>query len=211
MTLEGKWKFKFSKNHNEAPANFYLVNFDDSEWEDFPVPGIFELNGHGDATYKNVGYAWATQFKSNPPYVEEKNNYTGCYRKEITVPDNWKGDKIYLHVGSATSNLSIWVNGKFVGYSEDSKSAAEFDLTPYLTPGKKNLIAMQVMRWCDGSYFEDQDFWRLTGLAREVYLYARPQSHISDIFVTPDLCDNYTNGVLNIELKGANCKIKQSH
>lgn len=93
MTLEGKWKFKFSKNHNEAPANFYLVNFDDSEWEDFPVPGIFELNGHGDATYKNVGYAWATQFKSNPPYVEEKNNYTGCYRKEITVPDNWKGDK----------------------------------------------------------------------------------------------------------------------
>lgn len=208
MTLEGKWKFKFSKNHNEAPANFYLVNFDDSEWEDFPVPGIFELNGHGDATYKNVGYAWATQFKSNPPYVEEKNNYTGCYRKEITVPDNWKGDKIYLHVGSATSNLSIWVNGKFVGYSEDSKSAAEFDLTPYLTPGKKNLIAMQVMRWCDGSYFEDQDFWRLTGLAREVYLYARPQSHISDIFVTPDLCDNYTNGVLNIELKGANCKNK---
>ncbi len=208
LSLEGKWKFKFAKNHNDAPAKFYEKNFDDSNWEDFPVPGLFELNGHGDPTYKNVGYAWATQFEPNPPYVEEKNNYTGSYRKEIVIPGNWKNEKIYLHVGSATSNLSVWVNGKFVGYSEDSKSAAEFNLTPYLTPGKKNLIAMQVMRWCDGSYFEDQDFWRLTGIAREVYLYARPQSHISDVFITPDLTDNYTNGVLSVKLNSIACKGK---
>lgn len=210
LSLEGKWKFKFAKNHNDAPAKFYEKNFDDSTWEDFPVPGLFELNGHGDPTYKNVGYAWATQFEPNPPYVEEKNNYTGSYRKEIVIPENWKNEKIYLHVGSATSNLSVWVNGKFVGYSEDSKSAAEFDLTPYLTPGKKNLIAMQVMRWCDGSYFEDQDFWRLTGIAREVYLYARPQSHISDVFITPDLTDNYVNGVLSIKLNSIACKGKNA-
>ena len=156
ISLEGKWKFQFVKNHQDAPKNFFLPTYDDSQWEDFPVPGLFELNGHGDAIYKNIGYAWATQFEPNPPFVEEKNNYTGSYRKEITIPATWKGERVYLHVGSATSNLSVWVNGKFVGYSEDSKSAAEFDLTPYLKAGQKNLIAMQVMRWCDGSYVEDQ-------------------------------------------------------
>ncbi len=208
LSLEGKWKFQFNKNHNEAPEGFYAIGYDDSAWEDFPVPGLFELNGHGDATYKNIGYAWATQFEPNPPYVEEKNNYTGSYRKQVSIPATWKGEKIYLHVGSATSNLSLWVNGKFVGYSEDSKTAAEFDLTPYLQAGKENLIAMQVMRWCDGSYFEDQDFWRLTGIAREVYLYARPQSHITDVFITPDLTDNYTNGLLNIKLESEKCKGK---
>lgn len=210
LSLEGKWKFKFVKDHNLAPKDFFTASFDDSSWEEFPVPGLFELNGHGDATYKNIGYAWATQFTPNPPYIEEKNNYTGSYRKEISVPAEWNGEKIYLHVGSATSNLSVWVNGKFVGYSEDSKSAAEFDLTPYLVAGQKNLIAMQVMRWCDGSYFEDQDFWRLTGIAREVYLYARPQSHIEDLFITPDLVDNYAKGVLNVRLKTTACKGKKA-
>lgn len=205
LSLEGKWKFNFVKNHQDAPQGFFATSYDDSAWEDFPVPGIFELNGHGDATYKNAGYAWATQFESNPPYVEEKNNYTGSYRKTITIPATWKGDNIYLHVGSATSNLAVWVNGKFVGYSEDSKVAAEFELTKYLNPGQQNLIALQVMRWCDGSYFEDQDFWRFTGIAREVYLYARPQSHVADLFITPDLTDNYTNGTLNIRIDGTSC------
>lgn len=210
LSLEGKWKFNFVKNHNEAPKNFFSTSFDDSSWESFPVPGIFELNGHGDATYKNIGYAWATQFKPNPPYIEEKNNYTGSYRKEVKIPAEWSGKQICLHVGSATSNLSVWVNGKFVGYSEDSKSAAEFDLTPFLVAGKENLIAMQIMRWCDGSYFEDQDFWRLTGIAREVYLYARPKSHIEDLFITPDLVNNYTDGVLNVRLKSTECKGKNA-
>ena len=147
-----------------------------------------------------MGYAWNTQFENNPPFVEERNNYTGSYRRVITVPADWKGEQIFLHVGSATSNLKVWVNGKFVGYSEDSKMAAEFDLTKYLKPGKENLIAMQVMRWCDGSYLEDQDFWRFTGLAREVYLYARPQAHVEDIFITPDLVNNYVDGVLDIKM-----------
>ncbi|MCD8317333.1 MAG: DUF4981 domain-containing protein [Paraprevotella sp.] len=201
LSLEGKWKFNFSKDHDKAPRNFYALNYDDSHWTDFPVPGLFELNGYGDATYSNNGYAWRTQFHSNPPFVEERNNYTGSYRKTLTIPADWKGERIYLHVGSATSNLMVWVNGKFVGYSEDSKVAAEFDLTKYLTPGKQNLIAMQVMRWCDGSYLEDQDFWRFTGIAREVYLYARPEAHVSDLFITPDLVHNYQDGRLDVKLE----------
>ena len=199
LSLEGKWKFNFVKDHDKAPKNFFARDYDDAGWVDFPVPGLFEINGYGDRIYKNVGYSWDTQFDSNPPYVEEKNNYTGSYRKEVAIPADWKGNNVYLHVGSATSNLKVWVNGKFVGYSEDSKVAAEFDLTKYLKPGQENLIAMQVMRWCDGSYLEDQDFWRFTGIAREVYLYARPQAHVEDLFITPDLVNNYTDGTLNVK------------
>ena len=204
MSLEGKWKFDWVKDHDKAPANFYVAGYDDSKWVEFPVPGLFEINGYGDRIYKNVGYAWATQFASNPPYIEEKNNYTGSYRKEFEIPADWKGQKIYLHVGSATSNLKLWVNGKFVGYSEDSKVEAEFDLTKYLVPGKKNLFAMQVMRWCDGSYLEDQDFWRFTGIAREVYLYTTPKARISDVFITPDLINNYQDGTLDVKVSAEN-------
>ncbi len=179
LSMEGMWRFQFVKNHQNAPKGFWALNYDDSQWEDFPVPGLFELNGHGDRIYKNVGYAWCTTFESDPPYIGETENYTGSYRKEFVLPDNWNGQQVLFHVGSATSNLKVWVNGKYVGYSEDSKVAAEFDITKYLKKGK-NLIAMQVMRWCDGSYLEDQDFWRFTGIAREVYLYARPKTYIAD-------------------------------
>lgn len=206
LSLEGKWKFNFSKDHDKAPRDFYSLKYDDSQWTDFPVPGILELNGYGDAIYSNNGYPCRTQFRPEPPFVEERNNYTGSYRKMVTVPADWKGERIYLHVGSATSNLMVWVNGKFVGYSEDSKVSAEFDLTKYLTPGKENLIAMQVMRWCDGSYLEDQDFWRFTGIAREVYLYARPQAHIADLFITPDLVNNYQDGTLEVKLNAVGAK-----
>lgn len=206
LSLEGKWKFNFSKDHDKAPRDFYSLKYDDSQWTDFPVPGILELNGYGDAIYSNNGYPWRTQFRPEPPFVEERNNYTGSYRKMVTVPADWKGERIYLHVGSATSNLMVWVNGKFVGYSEDRKVSAEFDLTKYLTPGKENLIAMQVMRWCDGSYLEDQDFWRFTGIAREVYLYARPQAHIADLFITPDLVNNYQDGTLEVKLNAVGAK-----
>lgn len=210
LSLEGNWKFNFVKNHQDAPQGFYELNYDDSSWKDFPVPGLFEINGYGDPIYKNVGYSWATQFESKPPFVEEKNNYTGSYRKTVTIPANWKGNNIYLHVGSATSNLCVWVNGKFVGYSEDAKVASEFNLSKYLKPGKENLIALQVMRWCDGSYMEDQDFWRFTGIAREVYLYARPTSHITDLFITPDLTNNYKDGVLNVKLSATQCSGKKA-
>lgn len=203
LSMEGMWKFNFVKDHNKRPANFFALKYDDSQWKDFPVPGLFELNGYGDATYKNIGYAWATQFDPNPPYISELNNYTGSYRRTFELPKDWKGKDVYFHVGSATSNLTLWVNGKYVGYSEDSKVAAEFNISKYLKPGK-NLIAMQVMRWCDGSYFEDQDFWRLTGIAREVYLYARPKLHAADIRLNAALENNYQDGVLNykVSLKG---------
>ncbi|WP_199658323.1 MULTISPECIES: glycoside hydrolase family 2 TIM barrel-domain containing protein [Prevotellaceae] len=203
LSMEGMWKFNFVKDHNKRPANFFALKYDDSQWKDFPVPGLFELNGYGDATYKNIGYAWATQFDPNPPYISELNNYTGSYRRTFELPKNWKGKDVYFHVGSATSNLTLWVNGKYVGYSEDSKVAAEFNISKYLKPGK-NLIAMQVMRWCDGSYFEDQDFWRFTGIAREVYLYARPKLHAADIRLNAALENNYQDGVLNykVSLKG---------
>ena len=203
LSMEGMWKFNFVKDHNKRPANFFALKYDDSQWKDFPVPSLFELNGYGDATYKNIGYAWATQFDPNPPYISELNNYTGSYRRTFELPKDWKGKDVYFHVGSATSNLTLWVNGKYVGYSEDSKVAAEFNISKYLKPGK-NLIAMQVMRWCDGSYFEDQDFWRFTGIAREVYLYARPKLHAADIRLNAALENNYQDGVLNykVSLKG---------
>lgn len=203
LSMEGMWKFNFVKDHNKRPANFFALKYDDSQWKDFPVPGLFELNGYGDATYKNIGYAWATQFDPKPPYISELNNYTGSYRRTFELPKDWKGKDVYFHVGSATSNLTLWVNGKYVGYSEDSKVAAEFNISKYLKPGK-NLIAMQVMRWCDGSYFEDQDFWRFTGIAREVYLYARPKLHAADIRLNAALENNYQDGVLNykVSLKG---------
>ena len=208
LSMEGTWKFNFVKDYNKRPANFFAANFDDSQWKDFPVPGLFELNGYGDATYKNIGYAWATQFDPNPPYISELNNYTGSYRRTFALPKDWKGKDVYFHVGSATSNLTLWVNGKYVGYSEDSKVAAEFNISKYLKPGK-NLIAMQVMRWCDGSYFEDQDFWRFTGIAREVYLYARPKVHAADIRLDAGLENQYRDGVLNyqVALKGGKANV----
>ena len=198
LSMEGKWRFNFVKDHQQAPKDFYSLKFDDSAWEDFPVPGLFEINGYGDRIYKNVGYAWCTTFKSEPPFIGETNNYTGSYRRTFELPAGWSGQQVFFHVGSATSNLAVWVNGKYVGYSEDSKVAAEFDITKYLKKGQ-NLIAMQVMRWCDGSYLEDQDFWRFTGIAREVYLYARPKQHIEDVFIYQDYVGD--RGVLNVEVK----------
>lgn len=199
LSMEGTWKFHFARNHQDAPKNFFLANYDDHAWVDFPVPGLFEINGYGDRIYKNVGYAWCTTFKTNPPYIGETDNYTGSYRREFELPASWNGSDVFFHVGSATSNLAVWVNGKFVGYSEDAKIAAEFNITKYLKKGK-NLIAMQVMRWCDGSYLEDQDFWRFTGIAREVYLYAREKTRIADLILDADLTDDYRNGKLSFDI-----------
>lgn len=206
LSLKGDWKFNFVNSHNERPVGFEAVGYDDSAWENFPVPGMFELNGHGDPIYKNIGYAWANQFENNPPIVEERNNYTGSYRRTFDIPADWKGEQIIMHIGSATSNLQVWVNGKWVGYSEDSKDAVEFDVTKFLKPGQPNLIAMQVMRWCDGSYFEDQDFWRFTGIARECFLMARPKAHIDDISIVPDLDAQYKDASLAVNVKTSGAK-----
>ena len=200
MSLNGSWKFSWVKDADARPTDFWKTGFDDKGWNDLPVPGLWELHGYGDPIYVNIGYAWRNQFKNNPPYVPTENNHVGSYRKEIMVPASWKGKDIIAHFGSVTSNMYLWVNGKYVGYSEDSKLEAEFNLTPYLKTGQKNLIAFQIFRWCDGTYLEDQDFFRYSGVGRDCYLYARDKKRIEDIRVTPDLDANYQNGSLNIAL-----------
>ena len=199
MTLNGTWKFFWVKNADMRPTDFHQVGYNDKGWDNMQVPGLWELNGYGDPMYVNVGYPWREQFKSNPPEVPIEDNHVGSYRREITIPADWKGKEIFAHFGSVTSNMYLWVNGKFVGYSEDSKLEAEFNLTKYLKPGK-NLIAFQVFRWCDGTYLEDQDFLRLAGVARDCYLYTRNPKYIQDIRVTPDLDAQYKDATLDIVL-----------
>ena len=205
MTLNGTWKFNWVKDADSRPTDFWKTDFNDKGWDDLQVPAVWELNGYGDPIYVNVGYAWRNQFQNNPPEVPTENNHVGSYRREIVVPASWKGKDIIAHFGSVTSNMYLWVNGRYVGYSEDSKLEAEFDLTPYLKPGQKNLIAFQVFRWCDGTYLEDQDFFRYSGVGRDCYLYARNKKRIQDIRVTPDLDAAYQNGSLavNLDLKGS--------
>ena len=206
MTLNGVWKFFWVENADQRPTDFFKVDYNDKGWGDLRVPAVWELNGYGEPIYVNVGYAWRNQYKNNPPYVPVEKNHVGSYRKEIIVPADWKGKDIIAHFGSVTSNMYLWVNGKFVGYSEDSKLEAEFDITKYLFPGKKNIIAFQVFRWCDGTYLEDQDFFRYSGVGRDCYLYARNRNRIEDIRITPDLDSEYKNGTLdiNLSLKGNN-------
>lgn len=200
LSLNGMWKFNWVRNADQRPDDFYLLGYNDSAWDELKVPAVWELNGNGDPIYVNVGYPWRNQFRTEPPKTPVKNNHVGSYRKEIVIPAEWKDKQIFAHFGSVTSNIYLWVNGKYVGYSEDSKLEAEFDLSGYLKPGK-NLIAFQVFRWCDGSYLEDQDFFRFSGVGRDCYLYARNRNYIQDIRVTPDLDQQYTNGSLNIALR----------
>ena len=202
LTLNGTWKFNWVKDADQRPTDFYRMDFNDRGWDDMQVPGIWEINGYGDPIYVNVGFPWRSQYKNNPPYVPTVNNHVGTYRKVIEIPADWKGRKIFAHFGSVTSNMYLYVNGKFVGYSEDSKLEAEFDLTKYLKPGK-NLIAFQVFRWCDGTYLEDQDFFRYAGVGRDCYLYARHAEHIQDIRITPDLDAQYKDGTLQIAIEMA--------
>ena len=204
MSMNGSWKFFWVKNADQRPTDFWKVGYNDKGWDDMKVPAVWELNGYGDPIYVNVGYPWRNQYTNNPPHVPTEKNHVGSYRREFVIPADWNGKDIVAHFGAVSSNMYLWVNGKFVGYSEDSKLEAEFDLTPYVKPGQKNLIAFQVFRWCDGSYFEDQDFFRYTGVARDCYLYARNKKRIVDIRVVPDLDAEYKSGSLtvNLSLKG---------
>ena len=200
MTLNGTWKFFWVKDAGQRPTDFWKAGYNDKGWNDLEVPAVWELNGYGDPIYVNTGFAWRNQYENNPPYVPEENNHVGSYRKEVTVPASWSGKDIIAHFGSVTSNMYLWVNGTFVGYSEDSKLEAEFDLTKYLKPGQSNLIAFQVFRWCDGSYLEDQDFFRYCGVGRDCYLYARNKQRIEDIRVSTELDSEYKNATLNVSL-----------
>ena len=204
LSLDGIWKFKWVENADQRPTDFYLTSLDDSQWGTMPVPGNWELNGYGQPEYVNIGFAWRGHFNEQPPAVPVKDNHVGSYRRQIDIPASWNGKQVIAHFGSVTSNIYLYVNGQFAGYAEDGKVAAEFDITPFLKKGK-NLIAFQTFRWCDGSWCEDQDFWRLSGVARENYLYARDaQLQLEDVRVTPDLVNNYKDGVLQVaaQVKG---------
>ena len=201
LSLEGTWKFNWVANADERPTDFYKTDLDDSKWNNIQMPGNWEMLGYGQPEYVNVGFAWRGHFDQQPPAVPIKDNHVGSYRREINIPSNWDGKRVIAHFGSVTSNIYLYVNGKFAGYAEDSKVAAEFDITPFLKKGK-NLIAFQTFRWCDGSWCEDQDFWRLSGPARENYLYARSKDHrLLDVRVETDLKNNYKDGYLNITAK----------
>ena len=201
LSLEGTWKFNWVANADQRPTDFYKTDLDDSKWNNIQMPGNWEMLGYGQPEYVNVGFGWRGHFDQQPPAVPTKDNHVGSYRREINIPSNWDGKRVIAHFGSVTSNIYLYVNGKFVGYAEDSKVAAEFDITPFLKKGK-NLIAFQTFRWCDGSWCEDQDFWRLSGPARENYLYARSKDHrLLDVRVETDLKNNYKDGYLNITAK----------
>ena len=199
VTLNGNWKFNWVRNADQRPTDFFRVGYNDKGWNDMPVPGLWELNGYGDPVYLNVGYAWRGWFKNDPPHVPIEQNHVGSYRRTVDIPAAWAGRQIVAHFGSVTSNIYLWVNGRYVGYSEDSKLEAEFDLTPYVKPGR-NLIAFQVFRWCDGTYLEDQDFFRLSGVGRDCYLYARDKRQITDIQVDAAPSANYTAGTVAVKV-----------
>ena len=201
LSLDGTWKFNWVANADQRPTDFYKTDLDDSKWKNIQMPGNWEMLGYGQPEYVNVGFAWRGHFNQQPPAVPTKDNHVGSYRREINIPANWDGKRVIAHFGSVTSNIYLYVNGQFAGYAEDSKVAAEFDITPFLKKGK-NLIAFQSFRWCDGSWCEDQDFWRLSGPARENYLYARSKEHrLLDVRVETELKNNYKDGALNITAK----------
>ena len=204
ISLHGAWKFNWVKDADKRPTDFYKTDLDDSAWKTMNIPANWEMNGFGVPEYVNTGFAWRGHFDQKPPAVPVKDNNVGSYRRIINIPDSWDGKQAIAHFGSVTSNIYLYVNGQYVGYAEDAKVAAEFDITPYLKKGD-NLIAFQTFRWCDGSWCEDQDFWRLSGVARDSYLYARNSAvQLTNIKITPDLQNNYEDGVVQIyaEVKG---------
>ena len=200
LSLDGVWKFHWVRNASERPSGIGAVDYDDAAWGSMPVPGMWELNGYGDPVYVNIGYAWRGNFRNDPPYVPDAENHVGSYRRTFDIPASWGGKDIFLSIGSATSNVYVWVNGRFVGYSEDSKLAAQFDITKFVKPGE-NLIALQMFRWSDGTYLEDQDFWRFAGIARGVELTARDKAHLEDVRITPVLDSEYKDATLRVEVE----------
>ena len=205
LTLNGVWKFKWNETIEGRTKGFEAVDYNDTDWGTIPVPGMWELNGYNDPIYLNVGFAWRGHYENNPPYPPTEHNYVGQYRRMFNVDKSWIGKQICLCIGSATSNVRVWVNGKMVGYSEDSKLEARFDLTKYVKAGE-NLIALEIFRWCDGSYLEDQDFWRFSGIARGVYVYTRERERIEDVNIIAGMDGNFTvnakvtKGVRNVRV-----------
>ena len=203
LSLNGKWNFKWAASPAEAPEGFWAEGYDDSAWDTIPVPGNWEIEGYGYPIYTNVNYP----HPNNPPYIPHNDNPTGCYRKSFTLPEGWDSRRTILHFESGLAAMYIWVNGSEVGYSEGTKTAVEFDITPHLRKGD-NTIAIKGLRWADGSYLEDQDFWRLSGFDRGIKLYSVDHARIGDVHVVADLDERYTTGLYNamITLQNANNK-----
>lgn len=191
LSLNGLWKFQFFDTPEGRDRNFYRPGSDDSKWGTMPVPGVWELNGYGDPVYLNIGYAWRGFAENTPPFVPYGRNHVGQYRKNFTLDKSWRGREIILHIGAACSNVRVWVNGKFVGYSQDSKLEACFDISRFVAFDRENLVALEIFRWCDGTYLEDQDFWRLSGISRDVFIEARNGRHIEDIQIEADADGNF--------------------
>ena len=195
--LDGTWKFHYVPNADERPTDFFRTDFDDSTWDSIPVPGNWELNGYGVPVYVNTTNDFDN---SQLPKVPVKGNAVGSYRRWVNIDKSYENQQVILNVGGAKSCFYLWVNGHFVGYSEDAKTNSEFDITQFVRFGERNLIALQVFKWSDGSYFECQDFWRLSGIERGIALYAQPKTHILDYKVVADLDSTYKNGILDVDV-----------
>ena len=203
LSLNGTWKFKWFEKPADVPENVASQSFSDTGWDNFKIPATWEVNNYGYPIYVNVGYEFSYLQKPNPPIVPLSFDPTGIYRREIDLPQNWTGKNITLHIGAAKSNLMVWVNGKYIGYGEDGKLPSEFDLSPVLVAGK-NLIVLKVMRWCDGTYLEGQDFWRVSGITRDCWLVKRELTHISDYALNTRLDAAYKNANLDLNIKLSN-------
>ncbi len=182
LSLNGRWRFHWSETVEKRLKGFEAINYNDAGWAEMPVPGLWELNGYGNPVYVNIGYAWKGLQPNTPPIVPKEGNHVGQYRRVFDLPADWEKQPVYLCIGSATSNVRVWVNGKMVGYSEDSKLEARFDVSKFVMPGQ-NVIALEIFRWCDGTYLEDQDFWRLSGISRGIYLYTRAKQRLEDVHI----------------------------
>ncbi|MFB3163826.1 glycoside hydrolase family 2 TIM barrel-domain containing protein [Neobacillus sp. 179-J 1A1 HS] len=201
--LNGDWKFHFSENPDKRIRQFYETDYDDVSWNEIKVPSHWQLQGYDYPQYTNITYPWVGKEDLKPPFAPTNYNPVGQYRTSFTVPKGWEGQPVYLHFEGVESAFYVWVNGELVGYSEDTFTPAEFDVTPYLIDGE-NQLAVEVYRWCDSSWLEDQDFWRLSGIFRNVYLYSSKEVHINDFFVTTDLDENYENAEIKIQAKVTN-------
>ncbi len=203
LSLNGTWRFSYKQDATEYVSDFFRVDYDDSDWRTMPIPGVWEHNGVNDPMYVNVGFPWRGHEENRPQEqnpVPTKNNTVGYYRRVVDVPESFRGQDLTLYIGAVTSNVYVWINGRFVGYSEDSKLEAEFDVTKFLRPGEQNTIAFQVFRWSDGTYLEDQDMFRFTGFTRDTYIYARPRNRVDNIELTQDLVNGFSDGHLRLRM-----------
>lgn len=197
LSLDGKWKFFFTEDPSKRPEGFFKPDYDVSGWKDIQVPSNWEIQGYGMPIYVNIPYEWTNN--PDPPHVPHDFNPVGSYRQDFDIPENWQNRQVFIHFGAVKSAMYLWVNGQYVGFSEDSKTPAEFNITPYVHPGK-NTFAFQIYRWSAGSYLECQDMWRISGVERSVFLFSTPAVHIRDYFCKVGLVNNYTDGMLQMNV-----------